>query len=308
MVHLLFNSGSRIRIILFALLGAGLNLFLACNAFAQEHANHNRIYNSTLKTYELIWELAAQTDYRNGGIDQTFGKPVLQGGVGTLLPGGFYIANWNSTVSTGAGYPGAFIETDIFGGWLKQVGDLRMNTGIYSVFYPGSNVANYAKSPLYGRLTSGMVHNGEVFFGLGYKQWYFQQNVNFTNVSNMVGPNGGTTAGSGYSNLMGDFPIAWDFAGGGWTAISHAGYQYMRNYSTSNYVDWKFGLEKKLAGFWHINLLYTQTNAKGNCSIAATTAQPYCFSQSTSASGVNSGPTKNAGGAAIIFNIIAKNY
>src|SRR3954466_14720718 len=46
------------------------------------------------------------SEYRFRGIEQTFGKPAIQGGFDYSHASGIYLGNWNSNVSQGAGYPG----------------------------------------------------------------------------------------------------------------------------------------------------------------------------------------------------------
>src|SRR3954464_15960352 len=79
------------------------------------------------------------SEYRFRGIDQTYGKPAIQGGFDYSHESGIYLGNWNSNVSQGAGYPGGNIEMDFYGGWKKAFGDFGLDVGaIYSV-YPGTD-------------------------------------------------------------------------------------------------------------------------------------------------------------------------
>src|SRR3990172_5333758 len=63
------------------------------------------------------------SSYRFRGIDQTFGKPAIQGGIDYSHASGLYLGNWNSNVSEGAGFPAANLEMDFYGGWKKSFGD-----------------------------------------------------------------------------------------------------------------------------------------------------------------------------------------
>ena len=79
------------------------------------------------------------TSYRFRGIDQTFGKPALQGGVDYSHSSGFYAGNWNSNVNQGAGYPGGNLEMDFYGGWKGSWGDWGLDVGGIYYYYPGTN-------------------------------------------------------------------------------------------------------------------------------------------------------------------------
>ena len=58
------------------------------------------------------------SEYRFRGIDQTFGKPALQGGFD---------------------YAHANIEMDVYGGWKKAFGDFGVDVGAIFYWYPGSD-------------------------------------------------------------------------------------------------------------------------------------------------------------------------
>src|SRR5690242_7047650 len=63
------------------------------------------------------------SDYRFRGISQTFKLPAIQGGFDYAHASGFYIGNWNSSVS-GLSYPnGAGLEMDLYAGYKKTIGD-----------------------------------------------------------------------------------------------------------------------------------------------------------------------------------------
>src|SRR3954462_702118 len=79
------------------------------------------------------------SEYRFRGIDQTFGKPAIQGGFDYSHASGIYLGNWNSNVSQGAGFPGGNIEMDFYGGWKKTFGDFGLNVGAIYYYYPGTN-------------------------------------------------------------------------------------------------------------------------------------------------------------------------
>ena len=67
-------------------------------------------------------------EYRFRGIDQTFGKPALQGGFDYAHSSGVYLGNWNSNVESGAGFAGANLEMDFYGGWKKTLRRFRRST------------------------------------------------------------------------------------------------------------------------------------------------------------------------------------
>src|SRR5919201_1256515 len=107
------------------------------------------------------------SEYRFRGIDQTFGKPAIQGGFDYTHASGIYLGNWNSNVSQGAGYPGGTIEMDFYGGYKKAFGDSGLDVGASYCYYPGTKAgATIPFSPANNRpggaTASGRVDNKEV--------------------------------------------------------------------------------------------------------------------------------------------------
>src|SRR5438046_282861 len=100
------------------------------------------------------------SEYRFRGIDQTFGKPAIQGGFDYSHSSGIYLGNWNSNVNQGAGYPGGNIEMDFYGGYKKAFGDFGLDVGAIYYYYPGSDAA-FLANPHSTSTTSGTVYNFE---------------------------------------------------------------------------------------------------------------------------------------------------
>lgn len=82
---------------------------------------------------QLTGNMTLITDYRFRGISQTYSKPALQGGIDYAHSSGFYVGNWNSNVSEGAGFPGGNLEMDFYGGWKKTWGDFGLDIG--AIYY-----------------------------------------------------------------------------------------------------------------------------------------------------------------------------
>jgi uncharacterized protein (TIGR02001 family) len=68
------------------------------------------------------------SEYRFRGIDQTFGRPALQGGFDCSHASGFHAGNWNANLSSGPGYPGGRLEKDFCGGDKSRGGDFPLDT------------------------------------------------------------------------------------------------------------------------------------------------------------------------------------
>lgn len=89
------------------------------------------------------------TNYKYRGQDQTENKPAIQGGFDYAM-GGFYVGNWNSSISFANG-----IEMDVYGGYKGDLGGgLGFDVGLLQYIYPGLSDANTTE--IYGGLTYGM--------------------------------------------------------------------------------------------------------------------------------------------------------
>lgn len=117
--------------------------------------------------FPLSANLSLVSNYKFRGLDQSNNKPALQGGF-DFEAGGFYIGNWNSSISFANG-----IEMDVYGGYAGEFGNgLGYDVGILQYLYPGDSNANTTE--LYAGLSFGP-------FGAKYshtvsKRWFGIEN------------------------------------------------------------------------------------------------------------------------------------
>jgi uncharacterized protein (TIGR02001 family) len=226
------------------------------------------------------------TEYRFRGIDQTYGKPALQGGIDYSHSSGLYLGNWNSNVSQGAGFPGANLEMDFYGGWKKAFGDFGLDVGAIYYYYPGSNAGpGIAFSPANnqtGVVHSGAVNNKEVYIGGSWKwvsaKWFYSIDDYFSAPG---------TEGSNYLDLSATFDL-----GNGWGVNGHYGMFSFKNMNNADYNDWKIGVTKDISG-WVFGAGYIGTSAKGDCGLG----EFYCFGNT------NGTETRDAGRATVVLSI-----
>ena len=232
------------------------------------------------------------SSYRFRGIDQTYGRPALQGGFDYAHDSGFYVGNWNSNVSSGAGYPDGNLEMDFYGGFKKAFGDFGVDVGALYYYYPGSE----ARGLTSGRNT-GAVNNKELYIGGSWKTVSLKWSYAVDDYFSARGTNGERTRGSNYLDLTGTYDL-----GDGWGVVGHVGHLAFKNYTNGSYTDWKLGVTKDFSG-WVLGLSYIDTNAKGSCA----TSQPYCFSSSNSDNNgtlvTNPSKTTNAGKGTAVLSI-----
>ena len=94
------------------------------------------------------------SNYKFRGQDQSNNRAAVQGGF-DYSKDGFYVGNWNSSVS----YPNASIEMDLYGGYKGEiVKDVGYDVGILQYYYPQSNRglnADLNTTELYGAVSFG---------------------------------------------------------------------------------------------------------------------------------------------------------
>jgi hypothetical protein len=239
--------------------------------------------------HTITGNLGIYSSYRFRGIDQTFGKPALQGGIDYSHSSGVYLGNWNSNVNEGAGFPDGNLEMDFYGGYKFSTGDFGFDVGAIYYYYPGSDagldnsgLATKLGTPANnktGRFAKGSVSNTEVYIGAS---WKFLSAKYFYSVDDYFSTP--DTDGSSYFDLSANYDL-----GNGWGVNGHVGYLDFDNMKDASYTDWKIGVTKDIGG-WVFGLSYIDTNADGSCN----KGQFYCFTD-------GSDDTKDAGrGIAVV--------
>ena len=196
-------------------------------------------------------------DYRFRGNSQTNLKPAIQGGFDYAHESGFYIGNWNSSISwLSDAYPGATapIEMNFYGGFKKELiaPGFASDIGVYQYAYP----------------TSGL--NGT---NPNTTEIYAAQNFTAGPVAGFVKFSYAVTNTFGYNNSNGsyypDLTVNYDTGVWGLGLNAHVGYQYIAgspggvsNSSTYSYTDWKLGLTKDFGGGLSGAVAWIDTNAK----------------------------------------------
>lgn len=103
--------------------------------------------------------VALTTKYKYRGQDQSDSTkdavPAIQGGFDYAL-GGFYVGNWNSSVSffnaTGpVAYP-IGTEMDFYGGYKGKVSVLDYDVGLLQYYYPGTGGSLFNTTEVYGQI------------------------------------------------------------------------------------------------------------------------------------------------------------
>jgi uncharacterized protein (TIGR02001 family) len=246
--------------------------------------------------HTISGNLGLFSSYRFRGIDQTFGKPALQGGIDYSHASGLYAGNWNSNISSGAGFPDGNLEMDFYGGWKKSWGDWGLDVGAIYYYYPGTN-ANPAVfvNPRTAETHSGRVSNTELYVGGSWKWISLKYFHALSDYFSLPG-----TKKSHYWDLSATYDL-----GNGWGINGHVGSFKLKNWhvgtdlTDGDYTDWKIGVTKDISG-WVFGAAYIATNAKGNCT---GNVGFYCFASSQDSAGTFGNGTKDAGRSILVFSV-----
>ena len=186
---------------------------------------------------QVTGNLGLTSDYRFRGISQTQNAPAVQGGIDYAHSSGFYVGNWNSSVSSSVYTNGSGIESDVYAGYKKKLFGYTVDVGSYNYFYPratttaatGSNFDTYegfigvSRGPI-GVKYSRTLGNG--YFGTANARGtsYYEANVAYPVTSKI-------------------------------SLLAHAGHTNVANSSSLDYSDYNFGVGYDLQG-WNIAAKY----------------------------------------------------
>ncbi|MFT4027692.1 MAG: TorF family putative porin [Novosphingobium sp.] len=163
---------------------------------------------------------AVVSQYRFRGIAQSNNKPAVQASISVSHESGFYISTWGSSTAGDATdtpiAPGG-TEIDVYGGWAKELGGVKVDLGGYGYIYPNAPAGNLYE--IYGSV-AGALGPVTAKFGINYAP----------DQTNLISDNVYV-----YGELSGGIPG---------TPISlhgHLGYTDGSLAYVKNYLDWSVG-------------------------------------------------------------------
>lgn len=179
---------------------------------------------------DLIFNVAAVSDYRARGLSQSRFHPAAQAGV-DYTNGGLYVGAFASTIKWIEDFPGggADYELDVYGGYAGELGGgFGYDLGLLRYIFPDNGLEPDANTTeIYAGLT----------YGVGKLKLSRTVSKNFLAV-----PDSGK---SYYADLCATFDL-----GDGYTLVPHAGYQFISGpYSgDASYADASLTLSKDFNG------------------------------------------------------------
>jgi uncharacterized protein (TIGR02001 family) len=220
-------------------------------------------------------------DYRYRGISQSNFQPAIQGGFDYAHESGFYIGNWNSSISwLSDGYSvanttliSAPVEMDFYAGFKKELiaPGFASDIGVLQYYYPISGSLNASQNNTAARRAN------EARQATGQSpnttEAYIAQNFTFGPVTGFVKFSYALTNLFGFYDSKGsyypDLTVNYDTGVWGLTLNGHVGYQYISNTKSTgtqkydfSYTDYKLGITKDFGGGLSANISYVGTDAK----------------------------------------------
>ena len=187
---------------------------------------------------EVTGNLGLTSDYRFRGISQSQNAPAVQGGIDYNHSSGFYVGNWNSSVSSQVYTNGSGIESDLYAGWKKDIyKGLTLDVGSYNYLYPRATTSAN---------TGSNFDTYEGFAGLSYGPVAVKYSRTLGN-----GYFGTANAkGTQYFEANVAYPVTEKIS-----LLAHAGKTNVANSSTLDYNDYNFGVGYDLQG-WNLAAKY----------------------------------------------------
>jgi uncharacterized protein (TIGR02001 family) len=188
---------------------------------------------------EVTGNLGLTSDYRFRGVSQTQNAPAVQGGIDYNHKSGFYVGNWNSSVSSDLYTNGSGVESDLYAGFKSKFLGFDLDVGSMNYFYPratNNTSTNFDTNELYvavgkGPLTAKVSNSLSNYFGTANSKnsQYYQADI---------------------AQPLGKSKIS---------LLAHIGRTEVNNKSSLNYTDYNVGLGYNLQGWDLAAKYYTNT-------------------------------------------------
>jgi uncharacterized protein (TIGR02001 family) len=188
---------------------------------------------------QVSGNMSLTSDYRFRGVSQTQNAPAVQGGIDYTHSSGFYVGNWNSSVSSQLYTNGAGVESDLYAGYRSQFLGFDIDVGSMNYFYPRATNG-----------TSTDFDTNELYVAVGKGPVTFKASNSLSNYF-------GTTNSKNSQYYQVDLvqPIVGKLSG-----VAHVGRTDVNNNSGLNYTDWNVGAQYDVQGWLFAGKYYTNSN------------------------------------------------
>lgn len=201
---------------------------------------------------QVSGNVGVASDYRFRGISQTANSQALQGGIDYADKSGFYVGNWNSSVSSALYTDSIGMENDVYAGFKKEVlKGVTIDVGSYNYYYSRS-----------GNTFNSVSNTHEAYIGAATGP----VSVKY---SQSLGDYFATANSKGSKYYQADLNMPMDKK---LTLNAHIGHTSVANHSSSNYTDVKVGATYAVAGLDVGAHYYTNRGLTAAAKVADTVA------------------------------------
>jgi hypothetical protein len=227
--------------------------------------------------HTVTGNLTIASDYRFRGLSQTFGEgfdpgPTIQGGIDYANASGFYLGNWDSSLS-GVQYPnGSSLEMDFYGGYTFATGDVTWDLGTIYYYYPGSEYTGLSTAS--GGTSSATIKEWEISAGATWKwlsaKYYYGLTDYFGYTEDVVAAlcnprtactpltRNGDTEGTQYLTVSASHAMSPKL-----TLSAAVGYTCVASYDTLDYLEYRLGVAYAIGG-WSLGAALVGSDADDN--------------------------------------------
>ncbi len=185
--------------------------------------------------FSISGNFGLTNDYRYRGVSQSKEKAAVSGGLDLTFKNGFYLGNWNSSISWLSATSSSGLESDFYGGYRFDAIGLSFDIGNLYYYYPGDNAAVKAgTNEIYIGVSKGPV---------SFKTFYSTSNI-FANAN---------SDGSLYYDLTVAVPLSEKVS----TKV-HVGYSDIKNFAKG--YDYLVGLSYDLGQGFSLTASYVTTS------------------------------------------------
>lgn len=193
---------------------------------------------------EITGNATLASDYRFRGISQTQGSAALQGGIDYAHKSGFYIGNWNSSVSSSVYAQSSGLESDLYGGFKKSIGAVTVDLGLYSYFYPRARTG----------ATPDKYDTNEAYVGVGVGPFSAKVSQSYSDYFGTA-----NSKDTRYYEINFSHPVTKKVS-----LVAHAGRTDVSNQTVGDYDDFNAGVVFNALGFdfgarYYVNDRMTQS-------------------------------------------------
>ncbi len=135
---------------------------------AQSQAAPEAAATPAASDFTINGTVVITSDYRYRGVSYTDNKLATQGYLILSHKSGLYIGTFGSNLAGYGSSGGANLEADVYAGWIKSVGKVTFDTGVWRYNFPGTKGPSLDFFEVYSSASYPIIGTGKVKAGFFY--------------------------------------------------------------------------------------------------------------------------------------------